>query len=135
MSNPVTAEPVTTGGQLTYTLVIQNNGPGSATGATLTDNLPASVTPGAVTTTQGSCGGTDPISCNLGGIPSGAQVTVTVSGTPMAPGTITNQASVNANETDPKSGNNSVSTETTVVERDQHDAVGSAKSSAGRLRF
>ena len=112
----MTAEPVTTGGQLTYTLVIQNNGPGSATGATLTDNLPASVTPGAVTTTQGSCGGTDPISCNLGGIPSGAQVTVTVSVTPMAPGTITNQASVDANETDPKPGNNSVSTETTVVD-------------------
>jgi uncharacterized repeat protein (TIGR01451 family) len=112
----VTAEPVTTGGQLTYTLVIQNNGPGSATGATLTDNLPASVTPGAVTTTQGSCGGTDPMSCNLGGIPSGAQVTVTVSVTPMAPGTITNQASVDANETDPKSGNNSVLTETTVVD-------------------
>jgi uncharacterized repeat protein (TIGR01451 family) len=112
----VTAEPVTTGGQLTYILEIHNNGPGSATGAALIDNLPTSVTPGAVTTTQGSCRGTDRKGCNLGGIASGAQVTVTVSVTPMAPGPITNQASVDANETDPKPGNNSVSTETTVVD-------------------
>jgi hypothetical protein len=41
---------------------------------------------------------------------------VTVSVTPTAPGTITNQASVEANETDPNAGNNSVSTETTVVD-------------------
>ncbi|MDQ3775189.1 MAG: DUF11 domain-containing protein, partial [Pseudomonadota bacterium] len=107
---------VTTGQQLSYTLVIRNNGPGSATGVTLTDDLPAGVTPGAVTTTQGSCGGTDPVGCNLGRIASGAQVTVTVSVTPTAPGTITNQASVEANETDPNAGNNSVSTATTVVD-------------------
>jgi hypothetical protein len=34
----------------------------------------------------------------------------------MAPGTITNQASVGANEADPNAGDNSVSTETTVVD-------------------
>jgi uncharacterized repeat protein (TIGR01451 family) len=108
--------PVTTGQQLTYTLVIQNNGPASATGVRLIDNLPAGITLGAVTTTQGSCGGTDPVGCDLGGMASGAQVTVTLSVTPTAPGTSTNQASVEANETDPTAGNNSVSTETTVVD-------------------
>ena len=96
--------------------MIRNNGARSAKGVTLTDDLPAGVTRGAVTTTQGSCGGTDPVGCNLGRIASGGQATVTVSVTPTAPGTITNQASVVANKTDPNAGNNSVSTETTVVD-------------------
>ena len=107
---------MTTGQPVTYTLMIRNNGARSAKGVTLTDDLPAGVTRGAVTTTQGSCGGTDPVGCNLGRIASGAQATVTVSVTPTAPGTITNQASVDANETDPNAGNNSVSTVTTVVD-------------------
>ncbi|MDQ3774756.1 MAG: DUF11 domain-containing protein, partial [Pseudomonadota bacterium] len=109
-------DPVAAGQQLTYTLMIRNNGARRATGVTLTDELPAGVTPGAVTTTQGSCGGTDPVGCNLGRIASGAQVTVTVRVTPTAPGTITNQASVAAKKNDPNAGNNSVSTATTVVD-------------------
>ena len=109
-------DPVTTGLPVTYTLIIRNNGPRSARGVTLTDDLPTGVTRGAVTTTQGSCGGTDPVGCNLGRIASGAQATVTFSVTPMAAGTITNQASVEANKTDPNAGNNSVSTVTTVVD-------------------
>ena len=109
-------DPVTTGLPVTYALMIRNNGARSAKGVTLTDDLPASVTRGAVTTTQGSCSGTDPVRCNLARIASGAQATVTVSVTPTAPGTITNQASVGANEADPNAGDNSVSTETTVVD-------------------
>jgi uncharacterized repeat protein (TIGR01451 family) len=109
-------DPVTAGQPVTYTLMIRNNGPRSAKGVTLTDDLPAGVTRGAVTTTQGSCGGTDSVGCNLGRIASGGQATVTVRVTPMAPGTITNQASVGANEADPNAGDNSVSTETTVVD-------------------
>ena len=117
-------DPVTTGQQLTYTLVILNNGPGSATDVRLTDNLPAGVIRGAVTATQGSCGGTDPVRCNLGGIASGAQVTVTVRVTPTEPGRITNEASVDANETDANAGNNSVSTETTAVDVISTDPLG-----------
>ena len=127
-------DPVTTGLPVTYTLMIRNNGARSAKGVTLTDNLPASVTPGAVTTTQGSCGGTDPVRCNLGRIASGGQATVTVSVTPTTPDTITNQAWVAVKKNDPNAGNNSVSTATTVVRRDPHDAVGSGESSVGRLR-
>ena len=41
---------------------------------------------------------------------------MTLSVTPTAPGTSTNQASVEANETDPTAGNNWVSTEPTVVD-------------------
>jgi uncharacterized repeat protein (TIGR01451 family) len=109
-------DPVTAGQPVTYTLMIRNNGARSAKGVTLTDDLPAGVTGGAVTTTQGSCGGTDPIRCNLGRIASGGQATVTVSVTPTTPDTITNQAWVAAKKTDPNAGNNSVSTATTVVD-------------------
>ena len=69
---------MTSGQPVTYTLMIRNNGPRSAKGVTLTDDLPAGVTRGAVTTTQGSCGGTDSVGCNLGRIVSGGQATVTV---------------------------------------------------------
>jgi uncharacterized repeat protein (TIGR01451 family) len=109
-------DPVTTGLPVTYTLMIRNNGPRGATGVTLTDDLPADVTRGAVTTTQGSCGGTDPVGCNLGRIESGAQATVTVSVTPRGPGTLANQAWVAVKKNDPNAGNDSVSTETTVVD-------------------
>ena len=107
---------MTAGQPVTYTLMIRNNGARSAKGVTLTDDLPAGVTPGAVTTTQGSCGGTAPVRCNLGRIVSGGQATVTVSVTPTMPDTITNQAWVAAKKTDPNAGNNSVSTATTVVD-------------------
>ncbi len=109
-------DPVTAGQPVTYTLMIRNNGPRSARDVTLTDDLPAGVTPGAVATTQGSCGGTDPVDCNLGRIASGAQATVTFTVTPTTPGTITNQAWVATKKNDPNAGNNSVSTATTVVD-------------------
>ena len=97
-------DPVTAGQPITYTLMIRNNGARSAKGVTLTDDLPAGVTRGAVTTTQGSCGGTDPVGCNLGRIESGAQAIVTVSVTPMRSGTLTNQAWVAAKKNDPNMG-------------------------------
>jgi uncharacterized repeat protein (TIGR01451 family) len=111
-----TPDPVTAGQPITYTLMIRNNGARSAKGVTLTDDLPAGVTRGAVTTTQGSCGGTDPVGCNLGRIESGAQAIVTVSVTPTRPGTLTNQAWIAAKKNDPNAGYNSVSTETMVVD-------------------
>ena len=107
---------MTAGQPVTYTLMIRNNGARSAKGVTLTDDLPAGVARGAVTTTQGSCDGTDPVGCNLGRIESGAQAIVTFRVIPTAPGTIANQAWVVAKKNDPNAGNNSVSTETTVVD-------------------
>ncbi|MBA2594408.1 MAG: DUF11 domain-containing protein [Gammaproteobacteria bacterium] len=109
-------DPVTTGLPVSYTVMILNNGPRSGTGVRLTDDLPAGITPGAVTTSQGSCGGTDPVGCNLGTIASGAHAIVTFTVTFMAPGMMTNEASVGAKENDPNAGNNSVSTATTVVD-------------------
>src|SRR3989337_686536 len=48
-------DPAASGGDLLYTLLITNNGPNTATGVTLTDVLPASVTFQSATPSQGSC--------------------------------------------------------------------------------
>jgi uncharacterized repeat protein (TIGR01451 family) len=108
-------DPVTVGNNLTYTIVVSNNGPETGTGVTLTDTLPSSVTYVSATSTQGTCtrsGST--VTCNIGTLANGASTTVTIIVTPTAAGTITNTASVTCNETDTNSGNNTATATTTV---------------------
>ncbi len=109
-------DPVQLGGSLTYSVTVRNNGCSNATGVTLTDTLPGSVTFGSATPSQGSCsesGGT--VTCNLGNLTSGNGATVTITVTPNTAGTITNTASVTGNEGDPDTSNNSASESTTVI--------------------
>ncbi len=108
-------DPITPGQSLTYTLTVANSGPATATGVVLTDNLPTGVTFISATPSQGTCshsGGT--VTCNVGSIANGASATVTIIATPNTAGTITNSASVTANETDTNSSNNTATTSTTV---------------------
>ena len=94
---------------------VTNNGLVGATGVTVTDALPGSTTFVSATATQGSCTGTSTVTCALGRIASGANATVAIKVRPDAAGTITNTASVRANEPDPNSGNSSASATTTVT--------------------
>ena len=64
-------DPVQLNGQLTYTIVVGNNGPDAATQVTLADPLPAGTSFVSVSTTQGSCTGGALISCNLGTVAKG----------------------------------------------------------------
>ncbi|HEV7507899.1 MAG TPA: IPTL-CTERM sorting domain-containing protein [Thermoanaerobaculia bacterium] len=104
----------TPGGSVTYTIVASNAGPSNATGATVADTFPASLT--CTWTCTGAGGGT----CTASGsgnindtvnLPSGSSVTYTASCTisPAATGTLTNTATVTApaGVTDPNPGNNS----------------------------
>ncbi len=100
---------------LTYTLTTVNNGPGTATGVTLTDTLPAGVVFVSVSTTKGSCSGAGPVVCNLGSLGNGANATVTIVVRPTSAGTIINTAAVTAGELDPVPGNNNASQATTVL--------------------
>jgi uncharacterized repeat protein (TIGR01451 family) len=105
-------DPVLVGGTLTYTVTVSNNGPDPATGVVLTDTLPPSVTFGSATSPCTQASGT--VTCNLGSLASAAATIVTIVGTPTAIGTVTNNASVTANEPDPNPGNNAALAVTTV---------------------
>ena len=107
---------VTAGHSLTYTVAITNNGPSAATGVTLTDTLPLSVTLDKVTTNQGVCTGTNTITCTLDTLNPNvtATVTIAVAVDPLAWGTITNTVRVAGDETDLIMGNNVYTKETMI---------------------
>src|SRR6185369_5742670 len=106
--------PGQTGVPLSYRIVATNSGPAAATNVIVTDTLPAGVTFGSATTTQGSCNGTATVSCNLGSLPVGASAIVTILVTPASAGQITNSATVAGTEPDPDATNNTASATTLI---------------------
>lgn len=113
------ADPVTEGGDITYTMVVTNNGPGGASNVTLVDSLSMMVSYVSATSTQGSCSESmATVTCNIGSLANNASATVTlVVTTPdvLEPLDITNLASVSATEPDPNMGDNNASEVTRVV--------------------
>lgn len=106
---------VPTGRNMTYTLSVVNNGADQATGVTVTDQLPSSVTFVSAIASQGSCGETGGIvTCDVGSMPSGGTATVDIVVRPTIAGTIINTASVTASTPDPNMDNNSDSEDTSV---------------------
>ncbi len=112
---------VTAGGTTTYTVTASNAGPDNATGATVTDTFPASLT--ATWTCVGAGGGT----CTAAGsgnindtvnLPVGGSVTYTASATitPSATGTLSNTATVNppGGVSDPNPASNSATDTDTI---------------------
>ena len=111
----------TAGGSVTYTITASNAGPSNATGATVADTFPASLT--CTWTCVGAGGGTCTASGsgNINGtvnLPSGGSVTYTASCTisAAATGTLSNTATVTApaGVTDPTPGNNSATDSDTL---------------------
>jgi uncharacterized repeat protein (TIGR01451 family) len=128
-------DPVVAGTTLTYTLAIVNAGPGDASGVTLTDTLPVSMTFAAAEANQGTgcvAAGGDVI-CDLGDLAVGADavVTITVDVHPAARGAHDNTAIVGADQTDHVPVDNTILETTTVngvtalslVKTDSHDPV------------
>jgi uncharacterized repeat protein (TIGR01451 family) len=115
-------DPVTARGQVTYTVTVQNSGPGGASSVTLTDVLPDASFVSA-TPSQGTCvrvgkgGRAGTLTCELGTIASGASANVSVVVSPSKAGTITNVASVRAAEPDGNRANNTATESTTVLPR------------------
>jgi uncharacterized repeat protein (TIGR01451 family) len=109
--------PYGTGQPLTYTIVVTNGGPTTATSVTVTDTLPAGTTLQS-STPAGACSGTTTVTCNAGTLANGATATLTLTITlPSTPGPVTNTAVVSAAATtaDPNLGNNTATSTITVV--------------------
>jgi Domain of unknown function DUF11 len=96
-------------------MVVTNNGPDDATGVMVGDPIPAGTSFVSVTTSQGTCtGGQQMINCDLGNLPVGEKVTITLLTTAQATGTLTNTATVVGSEPETNTANNTA-TATDVV--------------------
>ncbi len=110
-------DPAFAGGALTYTIVVTNDGPSTATNVTLSDTLPAGVTFTSVTSTQGTVSNAaGVVSGSLGTLAPNASATITliVGVNVTTRGSITNTASVVADQTESNTQNNSASASTAI---------------------
>ena len=109
-------ERVSVGGVLSYTIVVTNTGPNTATTVIVTDALPSGLGAPAIATTQGSCGITNSVAtCQLGTLGAGRTVNIALATTaPATRGTITNTAGVSS-PNDPNTANNTASAVTAVL--------------------
>ncbi|HEX2835217.1 MAG TPA: DUF11 domain-containing protein [Thermoanaerobaculia bacterium] len=110
-----------TGTNISYTILVSNAGPSPATNVIVTDDLPAGLAFVSATPSQGTCNASDPVSCNLGTIPSGANATISLVATVIASsGTVANTASVTSTE---GGGDSSTTPAIPVVITAEFDAV------------
>jgi uncharacterized repeat protein (TIGR01451 family) len=110
-------DPVKGGQNLSYTIVVTNNGPSTATGVVMTDQLPKNAGFASATTTTGSCAAKPDksgVTCNIGDLANGASATIKIVVKSPTTGPISNTAGVTATSTDPNSPKTS-DTETTTV--------------------
>lgn len=95
------------GSNVTYTLLVTNNGPGTAAGTTVTDILPPGTTLISANSTQGSCTGTATVTCNVGILAPSATATITlVVRLPVISGSVSNTATVTAVNSETSPANN-----------------------------
>ena len=106
-------DPVTANSTLTYTITVSNAGQSSAN-VTLTNDADASMAFKTATSTQGSCAGTQHLTCTLGPLAKGAKATVTVRVSPRASGTFSDTAAVTGDVSDPRTTNDATTATTTV---------------------
>ena len=66
------------GDNVTYTIIVTNNGPQTATNVVVTDDLPNGMIFISANSTQGSCTGTDPVQCTIGTLGNGQSATITI---------------------------------------------------------
>ena len=108
--------PVTAGTAINWSISVTNAGPSMARAVVMSDPPPTGVQNLQATTDVGTCtGGT----CELGDIPPGTTVTITVTGTVGAGYTgpaVTNTAAVTSDTADPNGANNTATTRTTVLQ-------------------
>lgn len=136
------ADPLMIGQPVNYQILVTNNGPNEATGVSITEKLPPNSMLVSATPSVGSCVPTgNTVNCRLGNLTSDATATVNVIiKSSSNPGTITNVASVRANEPDTTPLNNQDTETTRLVGFRSFTftppiVIGGCKNSTGRLQF
>ena len=125
---------VVAGTELVYTLMVFNNGPGTSSGAVLTDELPSGLSFVSAVPTQGNCeeaSGT--VTCSIDVLEPGGTVTIALR-TNVAPstvGVISNITTASGREQDPNPSNNTASESTTVIAPSTVASVGSISIAEG----
>ncbi len=99
-----TSGPFTVGQAITYTLVVANAGPSTATNIQVTD------TPSNLTITNVTGSGCAALPCTIASLASGANTTITVTATIVTGGAFDNSATATGTESDPNPGNNTDNT-------------------------
>lgn len=108
-------DPVILGHDLTYTISLTNTGPADATGVIISNALPTNVVFVTVTSSQGACTNSGNIvQCDIGVVPTGVRIDVTITVTPTMLGVIRAHATISRNENDPDPSNNSATAVTLV---------------------
>jgi choice-of-anchor B domain-containing protein len=105
-------DPAGAGQPVTYTLTVDNVGPGDATGVTVTDTLPAGAT--LVSASEGCAAAGGVVTCVIGSLGEGEQATITIEVTAGQAGQLTNVATVAGDQADHILGNDT-SEETTTI--------------------
>jgi len=109
-------EPVYAGRDFTYTLVVTNLGPATATEVTLVDAFPDSLRIVSVAVPQGTYEvNAGVLTCRLGDLTVTGQLVITVVANPNSVGLIHNTVTVQSAEVDPAPANNTATTTTTVL--------------------
>jgi uncharacterized repeat protein (TIGR01451 family) len=93
-------------GNITWTMVVTNNGPDTDTGVKISDPMPAGNTFVSASSTQGTCTGGAILNCEIGTMAAGAQVTITLVTTPSTTGIQTNTATVSGDKPETNLANN-----------------------------
>lgn len=112
IAKTASASSVNVGSNVTYTIVVENLGPEAATGVTVSDPLPNELKLVSAASTVGQCTTQgQKLTCAIGGLETGAApavsaATVTVVATTQKSGSVTNTASVTADQQDTVASNN-----------------------------
>ena len=121
LSKSGSPNPVLTGNNLTYTILLHNFGPSTASTVQVSDPLPPQTTFQSCATTAGTCtspavGTNGTVRVDIPSLGSGGDVTITIVVAVNAPGggSVTNTVNVTSVTPDPVTTNNSASATTTV---------------------